>query len=130
MSPSDLDAGREAFGIDLVDGGGVNEVHARLGGRRGVAVEVARIFLEVLAGSELRGVDEQAHHDDVAVGACRLQQGDVSRVQETHRRDEADRPAVPPGAGELLAEFEAGPGDLHRRSPVAATALVRSAIAR
>ena len=56
-----------------------------------VALLVAGIAREVVARPELRLVDEEAHHDAVALGARGLEQRLVAGVERAHRRDEADR---------------------------------------
>ncbi len=52
-----------------------------------VAVEVARVGVEVLAGAELGGVDEDAH-DGVARGPRPVHQGEVAGVQGAHGGDQ------------------------------------------
>ena len=101
----DLDRGGGAVGVDLGDVGGEDEVDARLAGQAQVALLVARVAVEVLVRAELGRVDEEAHHDDVALGAGGAQQRDVALVEEAHRRDEADRAAFAPGRGQGGAQL-------------------------
>ena len=86
MRRANLHLGREPRRIDLLDSGRVDEVDALASRQVEVAFLVARVALEVLAGSELRGVDEQAHDDQVALGAGSPQQREVALVKEAHRR--------------------------------------------
>ena len=111
--PLDLDRGREPLGIDLLDGGRVDEVDAGLAGEGEVAGLVARVAVEVLAGPELGRVDEQAHDDDVALGAGGAQEREVAVVQVAHRRHQADRATGGAGVGERVAQraLAAGDGD-------------------
>ena len=62
---ADRDRRVEAVGIDLLDRRREQEVHALGLGELGVALLVARVRVEVLAGAELGGVHEQRDHDDV-----------------------------------------------------------------
>ena len=57
---------------------------------RSSRVEVARVRVEVRPVRELRGVDEEARDDDVALGARRAEERDVTGVERAHRRHEAD----------------------------------------
>ena len=104
---ADLDRGREALRVDLLDGGRVDEVDAGLGGQPQVALLVARIAVEVLAGTELGRVDEEAHHDHVALGAGGAQQREVALVQIAHRRHQPDRPPLPAQLGSSAARSSA-----------------------
>jgi hypothetical protein len=121
--------GREALRIYLVDGGGVDQVDAGRGGGALVVLAVARVTVEILAGSELGRVDEQAHDDDVALVPGGLEQRDVSGVEEAHRRDEPDRPALAARLAERVPELPPGFDDPHAPAPSrrAATSRVRLA---
>ena len=99
QAAADLDRGGEAVGVDLLDRRRVDEVGPGLGGQAQVALLVARVALEVLAGAELGRVDEEAHHDHVALGAGGAQQREVALVQVAHRRHQADRAARRGGPG-------------------------------
>src|SRR5437764_996832 len=63
----DLDSRGEPLRIHLLHGGGEHLVDALLCGDPPVAVLVARVPVEVLAGGELRRVHEQAHDDAVVL---------------------------------------------------------------
>ncbi len=89
--PVDLDLGGKALGVDDLDRRRVDEVDAGLGGEAQIALLVARVAVEILFGAELGGVDEEAHDDEVTLGAGGAQQREVALVQEAHRRDQADR---------------------------------------
>ncbi|GAA3051873.1 hypothetical protein GCM10020000_36500 [Streptomyces olivoverticillatus] len=74
-----------------------------------VGVEGARIAVEILAGAELQGVDEDGD-DDLPVGAHELaggaDEGGVALVQGTHRHHDGAAPGgrrrqFPGRAGEL-----------------------------
>ena len=111
----DLDRGREAVGVDLLDRGRVDEVDAGLGGEPRVALLVARVALEVLAGAELGRVDEEAHDDHVALLAGGAQQREVPVVQEAHRRHQADRAALGAGRRQRRAQLVLARGRRSRR---------------
>ena len=101
-------------------------VDAPAGGERGVALLVARIAIEILERAELRWVDEDAGHDDVALLACAADQRLVSRVQRPHRRHEPD-PRARATRLERRSELEDRPADDHR---AATAALIMSVSAR
>ena len=90
LTPSDLDGGREARRVDLLDPRSEQHVRAGAFGQLGVAQLVARVALEVGALVELRGVDEQRHDHHVALLACPADQREVALVQRAHRRHEPD----------------------------------------
>ena len=60
---ADVHDGREALGVHLVCAGREHDVHAGVREQVEVALLVARVALEVLAGAELRGVDEDGGGD-------------------------------------------------------------------
>src|SRR5206468_7035690 len=66
-------------------------VHAGVPRDARIMFFVAGIAREVVPGLELRLVDEEAHHDAVALGARGLEQRHVAGVQRAHRRHETDR---------------------------------------
>ena len=55
-----------------------------------VTLEIARIAREVLAGAELRRVDEDRCDDERRASPGLLRESQVSRVQGPHRRNETD----------------------------------------
>ena len=65
-----LDPGAEPVRVHLLDRRHEQVLDAPGLGEGGVLLLVARVALEVLARPELRRVDEDARHDDVALGAC------------------------------------------------------------
>ena len=78
-----------------------------------VAVEVARVALEVLGRAELRGVHEVGHDDAVILGGGAHNQALVALVQVTHGGDEADGQALALPLTNLLANLGDGSGGLH-----------------
>ena len=58
---------------------------------RQVALGIPGVVLEVLAGTELGGVDEYADNHGPALGAGLSHQGEVAFVKVAHCRHEADR---------------------------------------
>src|SRR5262249_18456386 len=79
----------------------------------GIAVEVARISLEVLAGAELHRVDENRRDDHVAGRACDGHERKMSGVQRTHRRNEADAHTACPPRGDARPERRLVAHELH-----------------
>jgi hypothetical protein len=77
-----------------------------------VAVEVPGVGREVLAGPELKRVDEDAHDDHVTSGARFVNEGEVSFVKRSHGRDQPDRRIVGK-RGELRPELFLRSDDFH-----------------
>ena len=75
---------------------------------------VARVGVEVLGRAELGRVDEQRHHDDVAVLAGAAQQRQVALVEGAHRGDEPDAAARAALGRERLAQLGDGADGLMR----------------
>src|SRR5207249_10002599 len=73
-----LDRGNE----DCVDAFGLEQPE--------IALFVARVALEVLAGAELGRVDEDGDDDMIVVRVRSTDEGEVALVQIAHGRDEAD----------------------------------------
>jgi hypothetical protein len=86
----DVDPGLEARRVDLLERRHVEDVHACVLGQRCVALLAARVSVEVFALRELRRVDEQAHDDDVVLGAGRPKQREMSFMEGAHRRHEPE----------------------------------------
>ena len=61
-----------------------------------VGVQGARIAGQVLAGAELAGIDEDRHHDRVALRHGRPHQAQMPFVQGSHRRHQSHALALPP----------------------------------
>src|SRR5712692_1576979 len=91
---ADMDARARAARIHDLGRGMVDRVHVGLGKQSRIAVQVARIALEVLTWSELNWVDEGAGDDDVVLPSRGAGQAQVAGVQGAHRGHEADRPAL------------------------------------
>ena len=72
-----------------------------------VGLEGSWVFVKILVGTELCGVDEDGSGDDMAGGACRVDEGKMALVQGTHRGDEA--------YGHLGRASGLAAGDAHRR---------------
>ena len=77
-------------GIEILVGGQVEEVAT--GGLQGLAVlfQGTRIALEILAGAELQGVDEDTGDDAVAGLSCLFDQGQMPGMQVAHGRHEGN----------------------------------------
>jgi hypothetical protein len=86
----DLDPGLEAVRVELLGGGCEEQVDPVLGGDRRVPRLVPWIPREVLAGAELRRVDERGGDDDVVLLPGRRDQGQMAVVEPAHGRDEPD----------------------------------------
>src|SRR6185369_5298985 len=84
----DVHVGLEPGGIDLLDGGGEEEVAAGPGEKVLVAVEVPRVAGQVLGRSELFRVDEDARRDVTVLASRALDERRVSGMQVTHGGDQ------------------------------------------
>ncbi len=69
-----VDPGLEALRVHLVSRRREHEVDADLPGEREVSFVVTGIAAQIGGIGELRGVDEEAHDDRVALGACGTQE--------------------------------------------------------
>src|SRR6185295_3600893 len=58
---------------------------------------------EVLVRAKLKRVHEDAHGEPAVLAAGAAHQGEMSRVERAHRRDEADRLAAPASAAREVA---------------------------
>ena len=90
-----------------------DERGARLLAQLAVTVEVARVALEVLVGTELRGVHEVGDHDAVILGHGALDQALVALVQVAHGGDEAHGETLALPRLDLLANLGNGVDGLH-----------------
>ncbi len=82
-----------------------------------VALECPWIVRDVLGVAELQRVDEDAHHDGVALGPRPGHERKVSLVQGTHGRHQADAGAACACRIELRAAGGDGLDELHDRAP-------------
>ncbi len=94
-----MDGGARLVGVQLVDGRHEHDVDAFGGGDRGVTVGVPGVGVEVLVGSELGRVHEEADDDEVGVGARGAHERPVAVVEVPHGGDERDGP---PGAAGVV----------------------------
>jgi hypothetical protein len=78
----------------------------------------SRVAVEVLPGAELGRVDEEAHHDDVALGARSAQQRKVAIVQVAHRWHQSDRAALAANRRKRGSKLLPGADELHVASCV------------
>ena len=116
---SDVDPGSVAVRVHLLGRGREEDVDAGLLGELRIALLVARIAVEVLAGRELGRVHEEARDDDVILCPRGLEQRKVASVEGAHCGHEPDRP----GAVWQLGDR---PDDPHRTaSSAVASARVR-----
>ncbi len=80
----------------------------------GVALQGARIVLEVLVRTELCRVDVDRYDDTLCVLTRRLHKTDMPGVQVTHRRHERDMLTCVPPLGEQLRQLGFALDNLHR----------------
>ena len=114
QSAEHLDARREAVGVKLGHRRREQQRAAGLGGQPRVLGLVARIAGQVGRLVELRGVDEQADDDQVALGGGPADQRQVALVQRAHGRHEPDRArAGRARLRELLTQLGDGAHDPH-----------------
>ncbi len=104
-----------AVGIELRGLRGVQQIDAGLTQSPGIGFERAGIALEVLAGSELGGIDEQADHHVLGTRHRVLDQAHVPRVEVAHGRDQRDPAAARAPARDLIAYLVVGMDHPHRR---------------
>ena len=116
----DVDPGLVARRVELLDGGREEDVGPRLRGDARVSVLVTRIGGEVVARVELRGVDEQAHDEEVVLVARGPKQREVALVVGAHRRHEAD--LVLSRSREGGPKLDGGADEPHRAVASASTA--------
>jgi len=75
------------------------------GAKRAVAFEVARVAGQILGGTELKRIDEEAHHYAVGPAAGLIYQGKVALVQRTHGGDQGDPLAGGAAAADPVAQL-------------------------
>ena len=95
-----LDEGRKIRRVEF-DGLGVEDrINAALIEQIQVALHIAGIDCQVFPGAELQRVDEDANDGAVAMGQAVVDQAEMSLVQKSHRRHQADAQALAaPGLG-------------------------------
>ena len=103
--------------VDLVGAGGEEERDAALARQGEVALLVAGIARQVLAGRELGRVDEERHHDGVAVARGEVDEGEVTLVERPHRGDECDASPVGAQGGDGAAQIDDRAHDVHGEPP-------------
>ena len=106
----DLYPGLVARGIELLRRGSEQQVDTFLLGHARIALLVAWVAPEILAGAELRRVDEEADDDDLVLCPGGAEERQVPLVERAHRGNEADLAA----AAELGAHLLDRPDRLHR----------------
>jgi len=73
------------------------QVHSCRFGELGIALQAARVAVQVLRRPELQRVDEDRHRDPVGHLPCPLHQREMAGVEVPHRRDQRDAHILPPG---------------------------------
>ena len=87
---SDLDPGRETLRINVLDRRSEDVIDADRREQIGIAREVARVTIEVLALSELRGIDEDRNDHLVSHPPGFTHQAEMALVECAHCRDKTD----------------------------------------
>src|SRR5687768_2716414 len=77
-------------GVHASLGRSEENVHASFLGKPGVFFERSRITLKVLAGSELKCVDEDAHHNEVTAALRLIHEREMTFMKRAHCRHECD----------------------------------------
>ena len=72
---------------------------------RTVALEVAGVAGQILGGTELKRIDEEAQDHAVGPAAALIHQGEVALVQRTHRGDQGDSLARGAAAADPVAQL-------------------------
>ena len=78
-----------------------------------VAIEIARVALQILGRTKLRGVHEVGHDNAVVLGRSAHDQALVALVQKSHGGNESDRQAFTLPCAHLLADLGDGSCCLH-----------------
>lgn len=91
--------------IHLRDFGREKNVDASFLQKRAVAGEVARIAGQILIGAELQRIDKDGNHRHVVFRLRRGNQREMTDMEETHRRYEADGFAGAAKDGDRIAQF-------------------------
>ena len=106
-----VDRRRKIGRVDLAHVWGIENVCPGLFSDRGIAVEIARVTLEVLACAKLRRIDEVGDDHARAVGCGQANQRGMAGMQSAHRGHERD------WAGNRSAQFGGRAGDDHASGP-------------
>ena len=105
----DVDGGDRSFRVHLLGSGGEQDIGTDLAAQDRVLFEVPGVGFEILAGSELGRVDEDAHHQGVVVLAGFPHQAEVTFVEVAHGGHETDAvPFVPHPPGLFVHLFYRG----------------------
>ena len=107
-------AGDGAGRIHLFAGRHEGEVHARGGQLREVFLLCPGVGIEILAGAELRRVDEDADHRAVTHGKRCIDQRHVASVQRTHGGHQSHRLSGSPPPGNRVTQVADGSRDFGR----------------
>ena len=122
----------QAFGHhgDIHPGQAVHAIGIHLGHRRReqqVAVGLvqlatvfrqgARIGVQILGGTELQRIDEDARHHEVGVTPRGVDQGDMAGVQIAHGGHQADAQALAARGGDGGAQFADAMDRFHAENP-------------
>ena len=94
-----VDPGLVAGRVHLADRRREDDVDPGLARELEIPRLVARVAVQVGRLAELGGIDEEAHHDRVAVVARGAEQCEMALVERAHRRHEPDRPVPSVGQG-------------------------------
>src|SRR5919204_1186818 len=90
---------RSIRGIHVLFCWSEQKVYAPLLGECRVVIQSAWITREVLRGTELQWIDEDAHYDDLTNAARLVHQLEMPLVQRAHRRHKRDALALGSGVG-------------------------------
>ncbi len=88
-------------------------VHAAFAAEPFVPFEIARIFVKVFVGAELRGIDENGDDDLVRLRFGDVHEGEMAVMEIAHRGDEADGEVLFMPAVAQLADFSGSLADVH-----------------
>ena len=119
--PREAHRGREPRRVHFGRGRDEGEVGARLGEAREVGLLGAGIAGQVLAGRELRRVDEDRDKDAVGLPPRAVDEGDVPVMQGAHRRDQGNGlfQRTQPGRRFAKRRYRPNHPDPHRGPPFA-----------
>ena len=84
------DSGRKSCRVHHLRGRRPDQIDRKIGERREVGGEAARIAAKVLVGRKLRGVDEDRDHNPPGAAPCRPHQREMAGMQRTHGRHQRD----------------------------------------
>lgn len=84
-------------GIHLLDRREKDQIDGMGAAKLQIVLDGTRIFREILARTELRGIDENGHRDSLRVFTAQLDEPEMTFMQGPHRRHQrhaADEPAA------------------------------------